>query len=168
MNLMIDHLEPLTGLSLHRILMAIPFQVFSDTPLFHTIGKQWRSEDGVTFTFFPENESDARSIIAGLILFRHYTADPWYLKMFTTEANFQHASSKWDQATRQVFSVEEYEIDEFLADDDEYSKTDEPTAEWPIRNVTQDDFHIQIQVPIIIDPEESPKMYEDVDSVSTF
>jgi hypothetical protein len=53
----------------------------------------------------------------------------------------------------------------YLADDDEYNKTDEPTAERPIRNTAS---HILIQVPIIIDPEESPKIYEDTDSDSTF
>jgi TolA-binding protein len=31
-----------------------------------------------------------------------------------------------------------------------------------------DDSHIQVNVPLIIDPEENPKMYEDTDSVSTF
>ena len=87
--------------------------------------------------------------------------------MFTAEAKYRHSSSKWDQATRQVFSVEEYEIDEFLADDDEYNKTDEPTADRPNRN-TQSEAFIQMQVPLVIDPEESPKMYEDTDSVSTF
>jgi hypothetical protein len=109
-NLMIDRPEPSSGLSLRQILMAIPSQVFPHTPLFHTIDKQWRSENGVTFTFLPENESDARSLIAGFIPFLRHTADPWYMKMFTTEAKLRHSSSKWDQATRQVFSVEEYEI----------------------------------------------------------
>ncbi len=63
--------------------------------------------------------------------------------------------------------MEEYEIDEFLADDDEYNKTDKPTAERPNRNTQTEEF-IQMQVPIVIDPEDSPKMYEDTDSVSTF
>jgi hypothetical protein len=89
------------------------------------------------------------------------------MKMFTTEAKYRHASSKWDQATRQVFSIEEFEIDEFLADDDEYNKTDEPTAERPTKNDNAEAF-IQVQVPIILEPEDSPKMYEDTDSVSTF
>jgi hypothetical protein len=167
-NLMLDRPEPTTGHSLRDVIMAIPSQVFPGTPLFHTIDKQWRSETGVTFTFLPENDSDARSIIAGLIPFLRHTAPPWYMNMFTTEAKYRHASSKWDQATRQVFSVAEFEIDEFLADDDEYNKTDEPTAERPNRSSQADESYIQVQVPIIIDPEDSLKMYEDDDSVSTF
>jgi hypothetical protein len=70
--------------------------------------------------------------------------------------------------TRQVFSVEEFEIVEFLADDNEYNKTDEPKAERPNRTIINGESHVQVQVPIILDPEVSPKMYEDTDSVSTF
>jgi hypothetical protein len=167
-NLLLDKPDPKSGRFFHDIMMAIPSQVFPGTPLFHTIDRQWRSENGVTFTFLPENDSDARSIEVGLIPFLRYTADQWYMSMFTIEAKFRHASSKWDHATRQVFSIEEFEIDEFLAEDDEYNKTDEPTAERPIKKAAVDESHIQVHVPMVIDPEESPKMYEDTDSVSTF
>ncbi len=81
------------------------------------------------FTFLLENDSDARNLVAGLIPFLKATADPWYQSMFTAAAKITHASSSWDHATGQVFSVDECEIDEFLATDDEYNKSDEPTAE---------------------------------------
>jgi hypothetical protein len=55
-----------------------------------------------------------------------------------------------------------------LANDDEYNKTDEPMVERTNKTTVIDESHIQINVPIIIDPEESPKMYKDDDSVSTF
>jgi hypothetical protein len=87
--------------------------------------------------------------------------------MFTTKEKYCHASSKWDQATRQVFLAAEFEIDEFLAEDDEFNKTDEPTAEGRIRNLAGNESHIQVQVSIILDPEELPKMYEDTDLAST-
>jgi len=164
----LDRIEPQSGRSLRDIIMEIPSQVFPGTPLFHNMDKQWRSENGVTFTFLPENDSDARTIVAGLIPYLRCTAEPWYLSMFTSEAKLRHASSKWDHTTRQVFSVEEFEIDEFLAEDDEYNKTDEPTAERPSRREGPDESYIQVHVPIIIDPEDSPKMYEETDSVSTF
>ena len=118
-NLLIDRPDPKTGHSLRQILMSIPSQVFPGTPLFHTIDKQWRSENVVSFTFLPENDSDARTIVAGLIPFLKDTASPWYLSMFTTEAKIRHTQSKWDHKTRQVFSADEYVVDELLADDDE-------------------------------------------------
>jgi hypothetical protein len=167
-NMLLDKNDLKSGRSFREIMMEIPSQVFPGTPLFHTIDKQWRSEDWVIFTFLPENDSDARSIDAGLIPFLRYTADIWYMSLFTAEAKLRHSSSKWDHATRQVFSVEEFEIDEFLAEDNEYNKTDEPTAEKPVRRPVVDESHIQVNVPIVIDPEDNPKMYEDTDSVSTF
>jgi hypothetical protein len=167
-NLLLDRPEPKSGISLRQIMLSIPSQVFPGTPLFHTIDKLWRSENEVVFTFLPENESDARSIVAGLIPFLTNTADPWYLNMFTQEARIRQASSKWDPETRQVFSADEFVVDEYLADDDEYNKSDEPTAEKPIRKTNQDESNIRVHVPIIIDPEDSPKMYQDDDSVSTF
>ncbi len=165
-NLLLDKPEPSSGVTFRQLMLGIPSQVFRGTLLFHSVDKLWRSENGIVFTFLPENDSDARNVVAGLVPFLKDTADSWFLKMFTPEAKIQHMSSKWDQATRQVFSAEEFEVEEFLADDDEYNKSDEPTVEKPSRRV-RDESHIQVDVPIIIDPEDFPNMY-DADSVSTF
>jgi hypothetical protein len=59
-------------------------------------------------------------------------------------------------------------IDEFLADDDKYNKTDEPTADKVPWRIIRDKSCIQVMLPTIIDAESFPKMYEDDDSVSTF
>jgi hypothetical protein len=93
-NLMLARSEPSTGHSLRQLMLSIPSQVFPGTPLFYTIDKQWRSEKGVTFTFLPENDSDARSVIAGLIPYLKHTANQWYMQMFTAEAKYRHSSSK--------------------------------------------------------------------------
>jgi hypothetical protein len=76
-NLLLDKPGPKSGISFHQLMMSIPSQVFPGTPLFHTIDKQWRSENIVVFTFLPENDSDARTIVAGLIPYLKDTADPW-------------------------------------------------------------------------------------------
>lgn len=167
-NLLLDRPHPKTGLSFRQLMLSIPSLVFPGTPLFHTIDKQWRSESTVVFTFLPENESDARSLVAGLIPFLNDTVDSWYLNMFTPEAKIRHADSKWDHTTRQVFSADEFVVEEFLADDDEYNKSDEPTTEKPQRKVISDESNIEVNIPIVIDPEDFPKMYQDDDSVSTF
>jgi hypothetical protein len=165
-NLMIDRPDPKTATSLRQILMQVESIVFPGTPLFHTIDKQWRSENVLNFSFLPENDSDARTVIAGLIPLIRDTCDPWYLTMFTNEAKLRHASSKWDAESRQVYSAEEGEIEEFLAVDDEMNKTDEPTADRP-RKFFRDESYITINVPKVAD---GPKqtIYNDVDSVSTF
>jgi hypothetical protein len=115
-NLTIDRSDPSSGKSLRQILLSIPSQVFPSTPLFHTVDRTWRSTNGVTFTFHPENEADARSYIAGLILFLKDSANnQWFLKQFSEEARLRHATSKWDHETRQAYTAEEAELDNFLA-----------------------------------------------------
>ncbi len=126
-NLILDCPEPKSGLTLRQQLMAIPLLEFPGTPLFHTIDKQWRSDNVVTFGFLPENEADARTLVAGLIPFLRDTADQWYLSAFTERAKLRHLSSKWDPTTRQVYTAEEGVVDDYLAEDDELNKSDEPT-----------------------------------------
>jgi hypothetical protein len=88
--------------------------------------KAWHP-NGITLTFHPENEADARSHIAGLIPFLKATKSPWFMKLFTEEAELQHTSSRWDIKSRQAFSEEEDKIDNFLQDDDEMNLTEEQT-----------------------------------------
>ncbi len=66
-NLIIDRPHPVTRISLHNLLMDIPSTIFPDKPLFHCIDRLWQSETGLMFCFCPENETDARSVIAGLV-----------------------------------------------------------------------------------------------------
>jgi hypothetical protein len=49
------------------------------------------------------------------------------MKLFMAEAKLRHIHSRWAPNTRQVFSAEEAELEELLADDDEMNKSDEPT-----------------------------------------
>jgi len=65
-NLVLDNKEPSSGLTLQQVL-TIPSQILGSKPMFHSIDHTWRSTNGITLSFLPENESDARSYIAGLI-----------------------------------------------------------------------------------------------------
>ncbi len=125
-NLTLDRPEPKTGISLRTLLMTIPSTEFPGTPLFHTIDKQWRSDNAVIFSFLPENKSDARSMVAGIVPFLRDTADKWYLSSFSEEAKFRHRLNKWNPDTREVYSAIEGLIDDYLADDDRLNKSDEP------------------------------------------
>jgi hypothetical protein len=164
-NLILDRPEPATGITLRQIIMSIPSQSFPNTPLFHTVDMMWRSDNGVTFGFLPENAADAHSFCAGLIPFLRETASPWFLRAFTEEAKVNHAANKWDPKTRQIFSADEVEVEEYLAEDDEMNKTDEPTLAKPKKN--QDEY-VKVNVPRVAEHESFPTMYNDNDSVSTF
>jgi len=78
-NLTIDQVEPSSWVSLRQILLSIPSQTFSSTPLFHTVNRTWRSINGISLTFHPENEADARLYIAGLVPFMKDSAHLWFL-----------------------------------------------------------------------------------------
>lgn len=128
-NLILDKSHPDSGVSLRQLLMSIPSQVFPWWPLFHILDRQWKSEKGISFGFTPKNESDACTIIAGLIPYLRDTADAWYMSSFSANAIQRHSLSKWDPSTRQVYSAEELAITAFLADDDELNQTDIPMEE---------------------------------------
>jgi hypothetical protein len=75
-NLVLDPMEPGTGCTLRHILLEIPSTAFPNKPLFHTVDRLWRSQTGINFTFLPENEEAARSLIAGMIPFVKATECP--------------------------------------------------------------------------------------------
>jgi hypothetical protein len=167
-NLTLDQPEPKSGISLRQLLMSITAVEFPGTPLFHTIDKQWRSENALTFSFLPENESDARSMVAGIIPFLRDTADNWYFSFFSEDAKLCHKLSKWNPNTREVYSAVEGLIDDYLADDNRLNMSDEPTVMRSATRVVLYETNIQVYVPQVSDLETFPKMCRDTDSVSTF
>jgi hypothetical protein len=92
-NLVLDKPEPTTGLTLRQSILSIPSQIMSTKPLFHSVDRTWRSSTGITFTFIPENETDAHSFVVGLIPFIKATHSPWFIKFFSEEAQLQHLNS---------------------------------------------------------------------------
>jgi len=89
--------------------------------------------------------------------------------MFSAEAQQWHASFWWNCKTRQVSSIEEEELAEFLAEEDDLNLSDEPTqekkanaTEWPNKN-----DQVQFEIPDFFPPN-FPSMNPDTDSVSTF
>jgi hypothetical protein len=65
--------------------MEIKSTIYPEFPMFHSIDQTWMSDSNITFTFLPENNSDARMYIAGLVPYLYDTQDLWYLKVFTEE-----------------------------------------------------------------------------------
>jgi hypothetical protein len=57
--------------------MDIKSIINSEFPVFHSTDRTWRFESNITFTFLPENESDTRMYIAGLVPYLQDTQDLW-------------------------------------------------------------------------------------------
>ncbi len=77
-NLILDKPEPTTGLSLRQLIMAIPSSQHPNYPLFHCVNRGWKEGSTVVFHSLPNNESEARMYISGLIAYLRATALPWY------------------------------------------------------------------------------------------
>ncbi len=161
-NLILDRPHPVLRTTLRQVLMEIKSAAYPDFPVFHSVDRTWRSDSSITFTFLPENESDARMYIAGLVPYLRDTQDSWFLKFFTKDARARHQSSVWDPITKQVSSTSDVWIRNALALDDELNFTDTPTASWMPSD------HVQFDMPDVTMTDETPAMYQDQDSVSTF
>lgn len=141
--------------------MAIPSQIFPSTPLFHSIDRTWHSQNGITLTFLPENETDAHSHVAGLMPFLKETADPWFMRLFSEEAKLHHVTSRWDTKTWQEFSAEKTELDCFLEDDDEFNFTGD-------KHEQSGNNTPEVTIQKMSELESFPLLYKDTDSESTF
>jgi hypothetical protein len=123
------------------------------------------------FTFRPKHEAEARSIIAGLIPFLRDEGFSYFLHMFSAKSQQRHALSQWNAETRQVSSIEEEELAEFLAEDNDLNLSDEPTQEKTERMTgvghrLQSD-RVQFDIPDFT-PTNFPDMNNDADFVLTF
>ncbi len=99
----------------------------------------------------------------------------YFLRMFSAEAQARHASSHWNSETRQVSSVEEEELVEFLSADDDLNLSDEPTMErehsktsaTTNSNTPPNNAQVKFDVPQFT-PTNFPSLNNNTDSVSTF
>jgi hypothetical protein len=73
-----------------------------------------------------------------------FKGDGKSLRAFTEEAKVNHAANKWDPKIHQIFSADEAEVDEYLADDDDMNKMDEPTL---FKTKKKHEEYIQVNVP---------------------
>lgn len=158
-NLLLDHKNKDSGLSLRMVLMSIPSQKFPGSPVFHSIDKTWGSDNGVTLTFIPENEEEGRMYQTGMIPYLRDAVGEWYLNAFTVEAIERHVDSIWDPETKQISSTTDAWVKNSLALDEEFNYTEFPNEEKPIIFDIPSFKHQSQQTPPIV---------RDFDSVSTF
>lgn len=127
-NLLLDFKPNNATISLRQVIMGIMSSKFPGKPVFHSVDPAWGSDNGVTFTFIPENEAEARMYIAGLVPYIRDTIGPELLRAFSAEAVDRHADSVFDQTTKQIFSTTDVWIQNSLALDEEYNYTEVPNA----------------------------------------
>jgi hypothetical protein len=123
-NLILDKKEPIAGISMRQLLMAIPSSNHPNYPLFHCVNRGWKEGSTVVFHFLPCNESEARMYISGIIAYLRATASSWYLDLFKPLARARRQGTSWDPTTRQLTSVVDSNFTETLQMDQLYDLTD--------------------------------------------
>jgi hypothetical protein len=160
-NLILDKQEPTTGISLRQLNMAIPSSQYPNYPLFHCVNRGWKEGSTIVFHFLPNNESEARMYISGLIAYLRATALPWYLDLFKPVARARSQGTSWDPTTRQITSLLDSNVTETLALDPLYDLTNSDAA-----LLSSSATSIDIDVPS--SDGISLGFYKDTDSISTF
>ena len=157
-NLLLDHKNNDSGLSLRTVLMNIKSSKYPESSVFHSIDKTYGSDNGVTFTFIPENESEGQMYMTGMIPYLRDAVGEWYLNAFTVEAIETHADSTWDPVTKQISSTTDAWVKNSLALDEEFNYT-----EFPMENPIIFDIPVFSHQSKDVSP-----LVRDHDSVSTF
>ncbi len=163
-NLLIDKPHPVSGVTFRQLILQIHSSKYPGVSVFHTVDRSWRDENGVTFTFVPEHDSDGRMYVAGLLPYLR-SVDEWYLSLFSEDARNRHKNSIWDPQSKQVFSADELGMGDNIYEDDELNCSEEPTASRPVSNENPD---IETVIPDVQITGVRPVLFSDSDSVSTF
>jgi hypothetical protein len=167
-NLLLDRKDPSTNKSFREVLMAITPEKKSGTTLFHTIDKQFKSDNIVNFEFHPENASEAHNLIAGLVPFLKDTGNMFHLRMFNPDALNRQAKAKWNAITREADSETDMKLTNLLAEDDDLNFTNEPTLEKETNQATMENEPVvTMNIPEFLS-EYIPSMAQESDSISTF
>jgi hypothetical protein len=164
-NLILDKKEPIAGISMRQLLMAIPSSNHPNYPLFHCVNRGWKEGSTVVFHFLPCNESEARMYISGIIAYLRATASSWYLDLFKPLARARRQGTSWDPTTRQLTSVVDSNFTETLQMDQLYDLTDSSAGLISEYSPGADN---QIIIDIPANNGTSLGFYKDTDSISTF
>lgn len=157
-NLLLDCTDKNSNKSLRQVIMDNPSSKFPGKPVFHTLDPAWGSDNGVTFTFIPENEAEARMYIAGMVPYIREMYGNILFRAFSADAIDRHADSIFDPVTKQISLTTDVWIQNSLAIDDEFNYTDIPNE----AKLTPVDY-VPGTKPIT-----TPQLYRDQDSISTF
>jgi hypothetical protein len=91
----VDFVDPTIGRSLRELIMKIHSREHPGQQLFHSVDETWNN-NGFQFAFFPNVETEARSMMMALLPFltHHYGAT--VVKWFSASAQRRAVGAEWD------------------------------------------------------------------------
>ena len=105
----LDYIDSTIGHSLRQMIMSVRARNHPNLSLFHSINAQWQG-NGYVVTFVPEFESEARTVLAGLIPFLRYLFSAHEERvnaMFTPAAVERSQEATWDPESYAVLTPDD-------------------------------------------------------------
>lgn len=124
----LDFPDPTHSTTLRQLVMQIPVSDSPSPRLIHSIDKN-KAGQGYIVTFLPSHESEARTILAGLLPYLRYH-HPQYSSLdnfFTPAAVLRAAAAEWDGENHCLITADDVLIEELLSDDEDLNLS--PTIE---------------------------------------
>ena len=142
------------GKSIRQMIMEIPTPG-KTTKMFHSMGEAYQGM-GIILNFTPQQESEGRMMVAGLLPYLKWKHGEWVEKFFSDAAVVRAQSAEWDEENQMVISETDRALDDLANIDDDLDLTTEAERTSVVFENAPTGGRKNVPVP------------EDDDSVSTF
>ena len=111
------------GKSIRQMIMEIPTPG-KTTKMFHSIGEAYQGT-GINLNFTPQQESEGRMMVAGLLPYLKWKHGEWVEKFFSDSAVVRAQSAEWDEVNQMVISETDKSLDDLVNIDEDLDLTTE-------------------------------------------
>jgi len=154
----LDFVDPILGRSLRDLIMKIESRTVVGQPLFHSVDLTW-DKNGYQFGFFPNVDSEARSMIMSLIPFLRHHYNDSILKWFSGTAQRRALGAEWDPDKGCVKTLDDSAVS-WMMTEDGYAIFDTPLVVASATAARPDPSNLQVAA--------GAGLIDDQDSVGTF
>ena len=154
----LDFVDPTLGRSLRDLIMKIESRTVVGQPLFHTVDQTW-DQNGYQFGFFPNVDTEARSMIMSLIPFLRHHYQESIVKWFSATAQRRALGADWDPEKGCVKTEDDSAVS-WMMTEEGYASFDIPLVAAQEAATRPDPSNLQVAA--------GAGLIEDNDSVGTF
>ena len=154
----LDFVDPRIGRSLRDLIMKIESRTVIGQPLFHVVDQTW-NKNGFVFVFFPNVDTEARTMIMSLIPFLRHHYQESIVKWFSSTAQLRAQGAEWDPDKGCVKTFEDEAV-AWMMKEDGFSSFDTPLVSTTVAAARPDPSNLQLAA--------GAGLIDDQDSVATF
>ena len=154
----LDFFDLRLGRSLQDLIMKIKSRTVVGQPLFHSVDQTW-NKNGYQFGFFPNVDSEARSMIMSLIPFLRHHYKESIVKCFSATAQRRALGAEWDPDKGCVKPFDDSAVS-WMMTEEGYTSFDTPLVAASATAARPDPSNLQVAA--------GAGLIDDQDSVGTF